>query len=157
MPWSRPCLRQQLAIEGFLGAAYALHHVAALHAMAELRDLGRAVGDGRGVLVGGGRGPMGGASSRPPRAVRRTWTGASSRPCSSTTTTRAGSGSPHPFTTPPRRLVAAALDLVTGCPCPAGCPACVGPVLPGDEDRPISPKAAATTVLSLLEGGRDGL
>ena len=54
-------------------------------------------------------------------------------------------------------LVAAALDLVTGCLCPVGCPACVGPVLPGDEDRPISPKAAAATVLRLLAGGRDGL
>ena len=40
--------RRQEAIDGFLGAAYALHHVAALLSMAERRDFGRAVGDGRG-------------------------------------------------------------------------------------------------------------
>jgi DEAD/DEAH box helicase domain-containing protein len=37
---------RQQALDGFLGAAYALHHVAALVAMSEPRDLGRAVGDG---------------------------------------------------------------------------------------------------------------
>ena len=36
--------QRQQAIEGFLGAAYALHHVAALRAMAELRDLGELTG-----------------------------------------------------------------------------------------------------------------
>ena len=60
--------QKQLAIEGFLGAAYALHHVAALHAMAELRDLGRAVGDGEGswsAVVGpDGRGQLKAAGGR---------------------------------------------------------------------------------------------
>ena len=37
------------ALDGFLGAAYALHHIAALCSLAELRDIGRAVGDGNGA------------------------------------------------------------------------------------------------------------
>ncbi len=37
---------RQAALDGFLGAAYALHHVAALRLMSEPGDLGRAVGDG---------------------------------------------------------------------------------------------------------------
>ena len=49
-------------------------------------------------------------------------------------------------------LVRDARELVAGCPCPAGCPACVGPVLPGDESRALTPKAAALAVLGLLDG-----
>lgn len=37
---------RQQALDGFLGAAYAMHHVAALSMMSEPRDLERAVGDG---------------------------------------------------------------------------------------------------------------
>ena len=48
------------------------------------------------------------------------------------------------------QLVADALGLVQGCACTAGCPACIGPVLPGDEQRVQTPKQAALTVLSLL-------
>ncbi|HOP17869.1 MAG TPA: DEAD/DEAH box helicase, partial [Gammaproteobacteria bacterium] len=39
---------RQMALDGFLGAAYAMHHVAALQMMSETSDLGRAVGDGDG-------------------------------------------------------------------------------------------------------------
>jgi len=37
---------RQQALDGFLGAAYAMHHIAALQTMSEPGDLGRAVGDG---------------------------------------------------------------------------------------------------------------
>ncbi|RMG37123.1 MAG: DEAD/DEAH box helicase, partial [Gammaproteobacteria bacterium] len=53
---------RQQALDGFLGAAYALHHVAALRLMAEPSDLGRAVGDGDAkwfaTLGSDGRGQM---------------------------------------------------------------------------------------------------
>ena len=148
--------QKQLAIEGFLGAAYALHHVAALHAMAELRDLGRAVGDGEGswsAVVG----PDGRGQLKAPEGGEADLDGGFEPTLFLYDNYPGGIGLSAPLYDAAPGLVAAALDLVTGCPCPAGCPACVGPVLPGDEDRPVSPKAAAVTVLRLLEGGRDGL
>ena len=132
--------QKQLAIEGFLGAAYALHHVAALHAMAELRDLGRAVGDGQGTwsaVVGpDGRGQLQGRR----RAVRRTWTEASSRPCFSTTTTRAGSGSPHPFTTPPRAWWRRPWTWWPAAPARRAVPPASGPCSPGTRTDPSAPR-----------------
>lgn len=53
---------RESALDGFLGAAHALHHMAALASLAELRDLGRAVGDGAAtwtaVVAGDGRGTL---------------------------------------------------------------------------------------------------
>jgi DEAD/DEAH box helicase domain-containing protein len=147
--------QRQLAIEGFLGAAYALHHVAALRSMAELRDLGRAVGDGEGawsaVVGADGRGQIQGAGGEaadlmggfePTLFLYDNFPG--------------GMGMSAPLFDEAGRLVGDALGLVAGCPCTAGCPACVGPVLPGDEQRPFSPKAAAACVLALLDGHTHG-
>jgi DEAD/DEAH box helicase domain-containing protein len=146
--------QRQLAIEGFLGAAYALHHVAALRSMAELRDLGRAVGDGEGAwfaTVGpDGRGQLRGldgeaadreAGFEPTVFLYDNYPG--------------GIGLSAPLFDEAKCLVGDALGLVTGCPCTGGCPACVGPVLPGDEARVVTPKAAAARVLGLLGGGPD--
>ena len=144
--------QRQLAIEGFLGAAYALHHVAALRSMAELKDLGRAVGDGEGawsaVVGADGRGQIKGADGEaadlmggfePTLFLYDNYPG--------------GIGLSAPLFDEAERLVGDALGLVAGCPCTAGCPACVGPVLPGDEGRAVTPKAAAARVLGLLGGG----
>ncbi|NEV60462.1 DEAD/DEAH box helicase [Thiorhodococcus minor] len=142
---------RQQAIEGFLGAAYALHHVAALRAMAELHDLGRAVGDGQGtwfaVVGGDGRGQMRGPGNdaldpaeqdrfEPTLFLYDNYPG--------------GVGLSAPLFDAAGRLVSDARDLVAGCSCAAGCPACVGPVLPGDEERALTPRQAALAVLELL-------
>jgi DEAD/DEAH box helicase domain-containing protein len=50
------------------------------------------------------------------------------------------------------RVLEHSLDLVERCPCGSGCPACVGPVLAGDEANALTPKAAALRVLRLLRG-----
>jgi DEAD/DEAH box helicase domain-containing protein len=146
--------QRQTAIEGFLGAAYALHHVAALRSMAELKDLGRAVGDGEGtwsaVVGADGRGQIQGAEGEaadlmggfePTLFLYDNYPG--------------GIGLSAPLFDEAGRLVGDALGLVAGCPCTAGCPACVGPVLPGDEGRVVTPKVAAARVLGLLEGPLD--
>ncbi len=146
--------RREHAIEGFLGAAYALHHVAALRAMAELRDLGRAVGDGQGTwfaTVGAnGRGQLRGPDNRPLDTAALTddrfeptlflydnYPG--------------GVGLSAPLFDAAAALVDDAVGLVRGCDCTSGCPACIGPVLPGDEQRAQTPKAAALIVLGLLQ------
>jgi DEAD/DEAH box helicase domain-containing protein len=47
-------------------------------------------------------------------------------------------------------LLTLALQLVQGCDCRSGCPACVGPVLAMDEGAARTPKALALQVLNLL-------
>ncbi|WP_295451103.1 DEAD/DEAH box helicase [uncultured Thiodictyon sp.] len=141
------------AIEGFLGAAYALHHVAALRSMAELHDLGRAVGDGQGtwfaVTGAEGRGQLRGPDNAPVdgEGVDRfepTLFLYDNYP--------GGVGLSAPLYDAADTLVRDARDLVAGCACTGGCPACVGPIMPGDEARAITPRAAALAVLGLLGG-----
>ena len=73
-------------------------------------------------------------------ALRRTWTEGFEPTLFLYDNYPGGIGLLPPFTHAAPRLVAAALDLVTGCPCPAGCPACVGPVLPGGRGPPHQPQ-----------------
>jgi len=146
---------RERAIEGFLGAAYALHHVAALRAMAEVPDLGRAVGDGQGswfaVLGNDGRGQLRGPNNE---ALDRVPSDRFEPTLFLYDNFPGGVGLSAPLFDAATQLVTDARDLVQGCACSAGCPACIGPVLPGDEQRAQTPKQAALTVLALLAQGR---
>jgi DEAD/DEAH box helicase domain-containing protein len=138
------------ALDGFLGAAYALHLVAALLTMSERQDLGRAVGDsdstwsatvdpdGRGSLRapdGEPLDPSGGLREfRPTVFLYDNYPG--------------GVGLSQPLFDLRGEVLARARELVGRCTCRHGCPACVGPILASDEAR--APKAAALTVLGLL-------
>ena len=142
------------ALDGFLGAAYAMHHVAALRMMAEPHDLGRAVGDGDAkwfATVGpNGRGQLRSAegAEMAPDAVGRF------RPAVFLYDNYPGGvGLSAPLFDQRDEVVAAADALVSGCGCRFGCPACVGPILASDEERGYSPKAAALRVLGLLSDG----
>jgi DEAD/DEAH box helicase domain-containing protein len=144
---------RERAVEGFLGAAYALHHVAALRAMAELGDLGRAVGDGQGswfaVVGADGRGQLRGPDNQPldgppPGGFEPTLFLYDNYP--------GGVGLSAPLFDVAAGLLGEARALVQGCTCTAGCPACIGPILPGDEQRARTPKALALAVLDLLRG-----
>ncbi|HWV56658.1 MAG TPA: DEAD/DEAH box helicase [Longimicrobiales bacterium] len=148
---------RQEALDGFLGAAYAMHHVAALRMMCEPRDLGRAVGDGdatwfatvgpngRGQIRDFERGeldpndPMlGGGRFHPAVFLYDNYPG--------------GIGISPALFDRRRDVVHGALELVSACGCAFGCPACVGPILASDEVRGYSPKLAALQVLRLLSG-----
>ena len=48
------------------------------------------------------------------------------------------------------RVVDAAHEMINGCSCEHGCPACVGPVLASDDDLEHSPKRLALQILELL-------
>lgn len=140
---------RQQALDGFLGAAYAMHHVAALIAMSEPQDIGRAVGDGDArwfATVGAeGRGQMrgsDGAEQDPEHETRF-------RPAVFLYDNYPGGvGLAEPLHAQRERVIAGAARLIRECECSHGCPACIGPILASDELRGFSPKTAALTVLA---------
>ncbi|MGE0080640.1 MAG: DEAD/DEAH box helicase [Thiohalomonadaceae bacterium] len=149
----RAFVSRQEALDGFLGAAYALHHVAALRTMSEPHDLGRAVGDGDArwfaTVDAGGRGQIRGDDGkvitadsqgrfRPAVFLYDNYPG--------------GVGLSTPLYEQRHEVVQAAQALVSACDCRFGCPSCVGPILASDEERGYSPKAAALRVLELFHG-----
>lgn len=142
---------RQQALDGFLGASYAMHHVAAMQMLSEPLDIGRAVGDGNArwfATVGSnGRGTM------------RNNEGEALNPFELQQFTPTlflydnypgGIGISEPLFTRREAVVAHARRLVTECECEHGCPSCIGPILASDEVRGHSPKQAALTVLTLL-------
>jgi DEAD/DEAH box helicase domain-containing protein len=65
-----------------------------------------------------------------------------------------GTGFSEPLFGQRQRLIEDAIALVRACDCTHGCPACIGPVLAGDEQDARAPKVLALRVLALLgEGG----
>ena len=143
---------RQQALDGFLGAAYAMHHVAALIAMSEPQDIGRAVGDGDArwfATVGAdGRGQMrrpDGGEQDPAQETRF-------RPAVFLYDNYPGGvGLAAPLFDQRAQVTADAARLIRDCECRHGCPACVGPILASDEERGFSPKTAALTVLAQFQ------
>ena len=142
---------RQQALDGFLGAGYALHIVAAMRMLSEPRDIGRAVGDGNAewfATVGSnGRGQM------------RNSEGEALDPMSMQRFTPTlflydnypgGIGISAPLFENRSAIVEDARALVTDCECAHGCPSCIGPILASDEVRGFSPKQVALRVLNLL-------
>ena len=143
---------RQEALDGFLGAAYALHVVAKVAVMADAADLQKAVGSGDGAWFatadGRGRGQLrssdGNLSSIgmqdrfvPAVYLYDNYPG--------------GVGQSEPLWQRQGELISRALALVDRCDCKAGCPACVGPVLEAHEDASTWPKGLAMRVLSALD------
>ena len=143
---------KQDALDGFLGAAYALHVVARIAVMADGADLQKAVGSGDGAWHAasdaGGRGTLrravGGectpdtlAAFVPTIFLYDNYPG--------------GVGLAEPLWTRQAELIGRAMELVDGCDCSAGCPACVGPVLAVEGlARDATAKAHARRVLVAL-------
>jgi DEAD/DEAH box helicase domain-containing protein len=139
------------ALDGFLGAAYAIHSIAALLTMSDRHDFGRAIGDGDGrwfALVGArGRGKMQNESGDgveidtvkefiPTLFLYDNYPG--------------GIGLSVPLYDLRNDVVTRAQAMISACCCRYGCPACVGPILETDEGDDRSPKIAALRVLELL-------
>jgi DEAD/DEAH box helicase domain-containing protein len=139
------------ALDGFLGAAYAMHHVAALLAMAEPRDLGRAVGNSDATwfaTVGvSGRGHVQSLTGTEEReALQRQF-----QPTVFLYDNYPGGiGLSTVLYDLRHTIVHKAYELVAACDCAYGCPACIGPILAADEERGYAPKHATLTVLALL-------
>ncbi|MCX7512862.1 DEAD/DEAH box helicase [Frateuria hangzhouensis] len=142
---------RQQALDGFLGAAYALHIVATVAVMAESRDLQKSVGSSDGAWFVAsdiaGRGQLRGMDGQP----------AALAPDAPFTPTvylydafPGGVGLSAPLFERREDLVRMAMTLVDRCDCMAGCPACAGPILAADEAAADTPKALALRVLGLL-------
>jgi DEAD/DEAH box helicase domain-containing protein len=144
------------ALDGFLGAANAVHRIAALVSLAEPHDIGKAVGDGGPESAwSAAAGPDGRAEARTlegnafdldadGRAFRPTLYLYDNFP--------GGIGLAAPLYDLREQVIERAIDLVAHCPCTHGCPACVGPVLTVDPRARHSPKSAALRVLALMQG-----
>jgi DEAD/DEAH box helicase domain-containing protein len=155
-PWWR--LPQQLleasftsrfdALEGFLGAAQALHTIAVLRAMAEPRDLSKAVGSAEGDWFV----PVAREQTRSDERLSGSVRAAFSPTLFLYDNYPGGVGLTEPLFNDRIALIADALTLVSGCTCAHGCPACVGPVLTGERPGAASIKASAVKVLQLLDG-----
>ena len=143
---------KQDALDGFLGAAYALHIVATVAVMADARDLQKSVGNGDGswfaIADQSGRGQLRGSEGDPGGVellqefvptvyLYDNFPG--------------GVGLSEPLWQRQAELVQRARELVQRCDCKAGCPACVGPVLAAQEDDETSPRALALRVLDLFD------
>ena len=143
---------RQDALDGFLGAAYALHVVAKVAVMADAADLQKAVGSGDGAWFatadGRGRGQL--------RTIEGNLTDASAHDRFVPTVYLydnypGGVGQSEPLWRRQHELVVRARELIERCDCKSGCPACVGPVLAVHEDAETSPKGLALSVLGSLE------
>jgi hypothetical protein len=132
---------RQQALDGFLGAAYALHIVATVAVMAEARDLQKAVAA---ATAPGSRRPTAtaAASCAAPTAA---WCARSAQSDSTPTVFLydnfpGGVGQSEPLWRRQAELLARAGELVQRCDCRAGCPACVGPDPRGGRDGGQQPR-----------------
>ncbi|WP_419481946.1 DEAD/DEAH box helicase [Dokdonella sp.] len=142
---------RQDALDGFLGAAHALHTVAQVRVMAEGRDLQKTVGSGDAAWF----------ATRDLQG-RGQWRGADGEPVDPADAAQfhptlflydnfpGGIGLSEPLFHAAPDLVRAALDLVEACECNGGCPACIGPVPGTDNASGPSQAELAVGVLGLL-------
>lgn len=131
----RAFVSRQDALDGVLGAAYALHTVARIAVMADGADLQKAVGSGDGVWFatagadGHGRLQHGEGNRNEALDAAQSF----SPTIYLYDNYPGGVGLSEPLWTRRTELTRRALDLIDGCECAVGCPACVGPVLASDE------------------------
>jgi DEAD/DEAH box helicase domain-containing protein len=144
---------RQDALDGFLGAAHALHLIATLAMMADARDLQKSVGSGDGAWVAHGD-AQGRGQLRSMSGEVATLSDARFTPTVYLYDNFPGGiGLSEPLFLRRDELLRQARDMIGGCACRAGCPACVGPVLAQDEanDEKRSAKQLAMDVLGLLD------
>jgi DEAD/DEAH box helicase domain-containing protein len=142
---------RQVALDGFLGAGYALHIIAAMRMLSEPGDIGRAVGDGNArwfATVGSnGRGQL---RSSQDEAIDPAQLEQFTPTLFLYDNYPGGIGLSAPLYESRTSVVSDARQLVAACSCRHGCPSCIGPILASDEVRGYSPKEAALQVLALL-------
>ncbi len=139
------------ALDAFLGAAYAMHHVAALLAMTESRDIGRAVGNSDGTWFS----TLGDKSRGAQQAFESEAGMLESEVFNPTVflydNVPGGLGISSTLFDIRDDVVRHAQQTVQACRCQRGCPACIGPVVDGNDGRDYSPKQAVQGLLKLFQ------
>jgi DEAD/DEAH box helicase domain-containing protein len=139
-----PYTRAEL-IDGLSGLAYAMHHIAAMILMADIRDMDRCVADRGGrwfVRCGPGeRRPS--SAGRMPETFDPTIIIYDAYP--------GGIGFSDLLFRMHGEILAAASRLISSCPCAAGCPGCVGPAL----DVGYRAKETALSIIEIARGGEN--
>jgi len=145
---SREFTEKQAALDGFLGAAHAMHFVATLLTMSESRDIGRSVGSGEsgwctpdGLEVDMPDDTEDGAAASSSDLFIPTIYLYDNYP--------GGIGLTAPLFDTRQEVLTRSHGLVLACDCVAGCPACIGPIV-GSVDESDSPKTRSLKVLRLL-------
>jgi DEAD/DEAH box helicase domain-containing protein len=137
---------RQAVIDGFLGAAQALHTVATLAVMAEGRDLQKAVGTGEGAIRRRG-------TPSPFAAPRDNDDDEASGEFAPTVylydNYPGGIGLSEPLYLRSTELLQRARELIPACACAEGCPACIGAQAGEPSAEPSKP--LALRVIALLE------
>ena len=153
VPWDRLSaldFRREELIDGLMGIAYALHHLAAILLMADTRDIDRCIGDKSGQWYvrhgkdrreitdlpagGGGKGAVMVDAYDPTVFIFDAYPG--------------GIGFSELLFEQHDVMLDLARGLIGSCACDHGCPMCVGPVLE------VGPKAkdAALAIIGLMQG-----
>jgi DEAD/DEAH box helicase domain-containing protein len=127
--------------DGVIGLAHAMHSVAALLLMCDLRDLGVSI-DGVSVAGASRVGGSSRAGDRPELSASPTIFVYDNYP--------GGIGFSEPLFAMHDALVRRTLELIDGCPCESGCPSCVGPE---GASGPLA-KTVASRLLALLAARR---
>ncbi|MDD5712951.1 MAG: DUF1998 domain-containing protein, partial [Smithellaceae bacterium] len=135
-------------IDGLSGAAYSLHHLAAMLLMADLHDIDRCIGDKSGewfVRTGSSK-RMLTASPWKSEAQSPVGTDAFDPTVFIFDAYPGGIGFSELLFAKHGELVKSARRLISECPCRQGCPSCVGPALEVGEKG----KEAALAILALV-------
>jgi len=131
---------REQALDGFLGAAFAMRIVATFRLMADARDLAKAVGHRDGVSSSGSRVDVERTDEQfaPTLYLYDNYPG--------------GIGLSEPLYAQAQSVLAGAAQMIDACACPGGCPSCVGPVASATEHQQPSRKALAGKTLALFMG-----
>ena len=150
IPWdlldTLPYRREEL-VDGLLGLAYCLHHIAAMLLMADIRDIDRCIGDKSGewyVRYGRDRRVI---TANPAASTQNIMANAFDPTLFLFDAYPGGIGFSELLFEQHDKLLAAARDHIRNCPCDHGCPMCVGPTL---EVGPGA-KQTALAILDLME------
>lgn len=135
---------REQALDGFLSAAFAARIVATFRLMAESRDLARAVGHRDAASASGLNLKLEHPDEQfaPTLYLYDNYVG--------------GIGLSEPLYALAGQVLDETAEMIQACACPAGCPACVGPVASQSEQREPTRKSLALTVLRLLRAGVAG-
>jgi len=138
------------ALDSFLGAAYAMHHVAALLTMTESRDIGRAVGNADGTWFK----TIDSQDKGSQKVFNQDNADSNEHSFNPTVflydNVAGGMGISNQLFDIQQNVLIHTIKLVDGCQCKKGCPTCIGPISISDNGDFSTPKQSVLKLLRLF-------